>query len=252
LKLNYYVETQTRLRTEDDASSTPIRISHLSSSLCASSFLCLQKKTMTKLATVDKDSVSSPSFPTGDRPSWITDTEVPTPSSGNSEFFERRDLQSPAADKKNSTSETSSCRYFFRRGFFLVFSFSFVCLFTVSAVIQINDEDSLGWLLFYAFHATLAALCVIQNLLCFPQKLVLGLAAAMMNWSIVLVIIFALRLHNTEHGGPDEGGDDPNRNAREEIEVEVAGAALGLISALYHAVWMNRCSSSSKSSGSTD
>lgn len=85
-----------------------------------------------------------------------------------------------------------------------------VVVFFASAVLQFNDEDLAIWGTFYSFHAVLAASSIFR----FGSQ---AFGIAMGVWSVVMV---GLSLANW--------GDV---TAMEEL----AGAALGLVSAGYHA-----------------
>jgi hypothetical protein len=148
-------------------------------------------------------------------------------------------------DRTCSCSSPSRCLLLFRHGT----SVFFVALFAISASFQGNDASaSLLWMLFYALHAVAAALFLVfaccVGLPCLDRPMV-GLGAAMAVWSVVLVTVSAIRLAGAAAGGPRAGGDASAFTDREEKALEVAGAALGLVSALYHTIVWKYCAGKS-------
>jgi hypothetical protein len=119
--------------------------------------------------------------------------------------------------------------------FLAIVSILFFGVFVYSATTQDNDADGWQWTIFYSLNAALVAAFVVYYVCCFPLKVLYLLATAMGVWSIVYIVIAALKFKDAPKGGPDAGtGDNDNMTEREEIGFEMGGAALGLLSALYH------------------
>jgi hypothetical protein len=111
-------------------------------------------------------------------------------------------------------------------------------LFVASSTFQQNDTggSAITYLLFYALHAIVAGAYLLSYCLCTPRlfKVVQTLGVSMMIWSIVFIILSSVQYTNTDSGGTNAGGDNPNATKKEEIAYEIAGATLGLASAMYH------------------
>lgn len=125
-------------------------------------------------------------------------------------------------------------------------SLFFFAIFVASAIFKTNDAGGVSvlWTLFYSLQAIVAGAClVLQCCLKLPcvRKPVLGLAVSMLVWSIIMVIITSINLADAPGGGPSEGGDNNDWTNREEKAYELAGAALGLASALYHVLVWKYC-----------
>lgn len=125
-------------------------------------------------------------------------------------------------------------------------SLGLLVIFIIAAIVQDNDaSSSLNWLLFYAFHATTAAVffffraCFKSMRECMDKPL-LALGAGMLVWSIVMVGISGKKLSDAKSSDP--GGDSSKFNDKEEKALEVAGAAIGMFSAIYHVmIWKFCC-----------
>jgi len=153
---------------------------------------------------------------------------------------------SVAAQSSSTPKEKSEfCTKFIR---YLNWSISLglLAIFIISAVLQGNDaSSSLNWLLFYAFHATTAALffffraCFQKMRECMDKPL-LALGAGMLVWSIIMVGISGKKL--SDASSSNAGGDSSKFNDKEEKALEVAGATFGMFSAIYHVmVWKFCC-----------
>mmetsp|Transcript_10289 Transcript_10289/g.15839 ORF Transcript_10289/g.15839 Transcript_10289/m.15839 type:complete len:209 (-) Transcript_10289:2562-3188(-) len=173
---------------------------------------------------------STPSATAGDT-SWLTSTnDEETPPALSS-----AEMASPDVEKKSS-----------QRGrglpvFLFIISTLFLAVFVYSLIEQRDDKDGFLWMLFYGFHAALAAAFIVYRFICFPEKIVYGLAASMLVWSSILIVIASIKLSDTESGGSKAGGDDSEMTEREEIVFEVAGAAVGWGSAFWHAMMVRCC-----------
>lgn len=117
-------------------------------------------------------------------------------------------------------------------------------LFVYSFAVQFNDaSDMASWLAFYAAHVLFALVCIIvlspcccgSNISGQGRIVLLASAAVLGIWSVVMVILSAVDLSKTEAGGEERGGDNDGATEREEKAYEVAGAAVGLVSAMYAA-----------------
>jgi hypothetical protein len=130
-----------------------------------------------------------------------------------------------------------------------IVSLLFFIIFVTSATFQNNDSGGSAflWGLFYSAHAVLAALCFslrcAKNLACIAKP-VQFLSACMVIFSIVMVSISMKQLVDAHESNP--GPDSERWNDREEKSYEVAGAALGLVSALFHVLMWHFCSGTSK------
>lgn len=147
-----------------------------------------------------------------------------------------------------STEQTSKCSKVTKCIVLSISAFLFV-LFIASSVVQDNDTGGTAvvYLIFYALHAIVAGAYFFSNFMCRVRlnQLVTGLGGGMLVWSIVFIIISSVQYSNTTSADDvtDAGGDNPNATKKEEIAYEIAGAALGAISAVYH-ICMARKSSS--------
>jgi hypothetical protein len=125
--------------------------------------------------------------------------------------------------------------------FLSIISFCFLGLFVYSATTQDNDVDGLQWMFYYAVNATLVAVFIVYYACCFPLKVLYLLSTSVVIWSCVYIVIAALKLSDTPKGGDDKDtGDNDNMTLREEYAFELAGASLGLFSAMYH-VFIAKC-----------
>jgi hypothetical protein len=130
-----------------------------------------------------------------------------------------------------------------------IVSLLFFIIFVTSASFQSNDAggSAIAWWLFYSLHAVLAALCFslrcAKNLACIAKP-VQFLATCMVIFSIVMMSISLKQLVEAHESNP--GPDSERWNDKEEKSYEVAGAALGLISALYHVLMWHFCSGRGK------
>jgi len=130
--------------------------------------------------------------------------------------------------------------------------------FAYSAIVQYNDADSVAsYATFYAFHAVLPFSIVLQQTLgrwrgCCDRgakRLFWAAAGALACWSVALIVIPAAKLPLIERGGPEVGGDNDGATESEELVYEIAGAALGLLSTIYHVVWIQVSGASSAGGG---
>ena len=163
------------------------------------------------------------------------------------------DIETPATNKDDnvhipSTEQTSRCSKV-KKCMGLTISACLFLIFIGSSVVQDNDTGGTAilYLIFYALHAVVAGAYFFSHFI-FRLRLsrfVLGLGSGMLIWSIVFVILSSVQYSNTFSADDitDAGGDNPNATKKEEIAYEIAGAALGAVSALYH-VGMARKSSS--------
>jgi uncharacterized membrane protein len=113
----------------------------------------------------------------------------------------------------------------------------------LAAAFQGNDSDSLLWLLFYAFNA--ASVCLffffkscfysMQNCV---EKPLLGYGVAMIIWSIVMLIIWSIKLSKAKSSDP---GGDSNFNDKQEKALEVTGSALCLLAGVYNIMIWKCC-----------
>mmetsp|Transcript_31943 Transcript_31943/g.52728 ORF Transcript_31943/g.52728 Transcript_31943/m.52728 type:complete len:222 (-) Transcript_31943:242-907(-) len=154
-----------------------------------------------------------------------------------------------AAEPKEPSSSRKGCG----KGTFLFFvSIVFLALFVYSAVVQDNDNDSLLWLFFYALHAAIPCVFLVHYFICFPQNIVYGLSAIMIIYSCALIVIASINLSKTGAGGAKQGtGNEDDRTLQEELIFEVAGAGIGLLSALYH-VMVTMCCVTKKEEAAPD
>jgi hypothetical protein len=151
----------------------------------------------------------------------------------------------------NSTSSTTNgkcskvCNYICMA----ISAFLFI-LFVASSVVQDNDTggSAIVYLLFYALHAIVAGLYLLSTCLCTQRcaKGVIALGVGMFVWSVVFVIISSVQVSKLTPADDivEEGGDNPHATKKEEIAYEIAGAALGMCSTMYH-IFMARKASSS-------
>ena len=115
-------------------------------------------------------------------------------------------------------------------------------LFGYGAFVQGNDDGAvLMWTIFYIVHALANVVALVGYICTFIESVICTTMfranLAMIVWSTVLVLITAVQLSKTEHGGDVAGGDMPKAEEREEKAYELAGATLGLVSASCHALY---------------
>ena len=164
-------------------------------------------------------------------PSWLKKDEEnpvePEPTSSNTNGSLDK---APDTEKDTNSDETSA-----RGCSTLLFGISllFFAAFVYSTVVQNNDVDMLLWSIFYGLHAGVVFLsmvyfkCPISKL----EKLIYFLSAGIAVWSTVYVVLISLKLANSV----EEGGE------KEEYIYELAGASIGLFSALYHGAVVRCC-----------
>merc|ERR1719491_188677 len=110
-----------------------------------------------------------------------------------------------------------------------------LALFLYSASVQSNDIDGIHWIIYYSFSACIPAAFLVYYTCSFPTIVVYVLSAANAIWSIVYIVISALKLKDISKGGAtNDTGDNPNQTLRQEIAFELAGVSIGLFSSLYH------------------
>lgn len=178
---------------------------------------------------------ASPDVPSKDAEMTVVDIETPA-------------VATTKDDTIASTEQTTKCSKVTKCIALTISAFLFV-LFIASSVVQDNDTggSAILYLIFYALHAIVAGAYIFSHFMCKLRftRLVTGLGGGMLIWSIVLVVISSVQYSNTTAADDitDAGGDNPNATKKEEIAYEIAGAALGAASALYH-VCMTRKSSS--------
>lgn len=205
---------------------------------------------------------------TYDQPDWLKEgsgtTATPTAQEGaaaaSNTFTSSLELDdgaappptSPAASAANSSSISSSPNPCWRKTVRYLnwgVSLGLLAVFVASAVLQKNDANSSwNWVLFYAFHAATVALFFFfracASVECIDKPL-LVLGGGMLVWSVVMVAISGKQLSDAKSS--DAGGDSDRLNDRQEKQLEVAGASLGLISAVYHvAIWKFCCQSAKR------
>jgi hypothetical protein len=212
--------------------------------------------------------MASPASPTWDQPSpasnqnlsqpdWLKDVDVEASGTANMSSVDFAAPPSgdfiapPMATTSDDDKSGSRLRRFCKTLIFCI-SLGFLAIFIYSAIVQDNDVDNnMMWLIFYAIHAgavslyILARLCFIdlERIITKPFFAVLGSVAI---WSIILVITTSVSYKDTASGGSDKGGDSDRLNDKEEKALEIAGAAIGLSSALYHMVAWKFCVAKSK------
>lgn len=203
---------------------------------------------------------------TSEVPAWLkgsnsitndtTTPDIPSTTTKDAEMGNMTsvDIDTPAAATTSkeenipSTEQTSNCSKIMKCMALSISAFLFV-LFIASSVVQDNDTggSAILYLIFYALHAIVAGAYFFSHFICKLRftRLVTGLGGAMFIWSIVFVILSSVQLSNTTTADDitEAGGDNPNATKKEEIAYEIAGAALGAFSAVYH-ICMTRRSSS--------
>jgi len=171
------------------------------------------------------------------------DVELSDDAAAGNDSSNNRQQQFTAPEIENAPSVESSPT----KSRFILFahygiSLIFFVLFIVAAAYQGNDgSDSLLWLLFYALNAASVGLffffksCFYSMQNC-VEKPLLGYGAAMIIWSIVMLIIWSIKLSKAKSSDP--GGDSNRFNDKQEKALEVTGAALCLIAGIYNImVW---------------
>ncbi len=176
----------------------------------------------------------------------MKDTEM-----GNMTAVDIDTTEAAATSKNNnendiaSTEQTSTCGKVMKCIVLSISAFLFV-LFVASSVVQDNDTGvtAFVYLIFYAFHAIVAGAYFFSHFMCKSMltQLVTGLGGGMLGWSIVLVVLSSIDYSKTtaQDDVTDAGGDNPNATKKEEIAYEIAGAALGVISSIYHVCMARR------------
>jgi hypothetical protein len=106
-------------------------------------------------------------------------------------------------------------------------------VFIYSSTVQTNDSNGTRWLVFYAFHAIIPAVFIIDVFFCFPHILIYAFGTMMALWSIVFLVISSLEVSKSQ--SQDYDGDN-NINQSQQSVFDLAGSILTLISAIYHMV----------------
>jgi len=126
--------------------------------------------------------------------------------------------------------------------FFGLTSLAFLALFAYSASTQSNDIDGIEWIAFYSLNAAVPAFFLVYYSWCFPIMAIYLLSVLTSIWSIVYIVMAALKVKNTPEGGETSGtGDNDGQTLREEYIFELAGASIALFSSLYHACVSKFC-----------
>jgi hypothetical protein len=183
-----------------------------------------------------------------DTPDWLKPSAADIEVGGTSDDFDEPSPTSQTTSNDNNKASGGDSPDSSRRSFscscgavmVLMISTAFLALFVYSATVSRNDVDGLQWMLFYALSAALAAMFMVHYMCCFPEKAIYVLAFAMSVWSIVYIVIYALKFKDTPKGGEKGGGDNDNQTLRQELGYDMGGSALVLLSALYH-VFMVKC-----------
>lgn len=171
-------------------------------------------------------------------PSNVTENSTPTPplgepAPGGDSFGDEDDGSSNQVPDDADGVKCRNCRRTIHLALLLILG----ALFTYSFVVQFNDgADVALWLVFYVAQAAVAFLGVVILSPCGPNRgrsVLLSAALIMGLWSVVMIILSSIDLAKTEAGGEETGGDNDGATEREEKAYEVAGAALGLASAMY-------------------
>ena len=169
-----------------------------------------------------------------------------------------------SSKNKNAQESSSSSRVSFVCGLLTVVSLLLLILFVYSASVQANDSDGLQWTVYYSFVAAVPALYLVFYLCsCGPAAAlaIYVLSTAVGIWSIVVIVISALKLQEVSNDDGEETGttttndigdvgDNPNQTVQQEVSLELGGAAIGLVSSVYHAT-MTLCCVSTRIENST-
>ena len=148
-------------------------------------------------------------------------------------------------DNNDKTNKESSSRSRFACSFgailLTLISLALLGLFAYAAYTQNNDIDGIQWIIFYSCNAAVPAIFLVYYVCCFPAKAMYLLSAATAIWSIVYIVLAALKVKDEPAGGDTNGtGDNDGQTLREEYIYELAGASIALFSSLYHAC-MTKC-----------
>lgn len=115
-------------------------------------------------------------------------------------------------------------------------------LFVYSAIVQNNDVDGIQWIVYYSLNAVIPAMFMVYYTCCFPAAAITFLSGITFIWSVVYVVIAALKVKDTPAGGDAEGtGDNDNVTLLTEYIFELSGASIGLFSSLYHPLMVKCC-----------
>ena len=117
----------------------------------------------------------------------------------------------------------------------------FVAGFIYAAIDGKNEGKKLQWYIYYAISAAIPVFFLCHYILCFPVKIIYTLTLGMTIWSIVNIIMAALKI--VDH---PKGGDEQNQTIHDQLVWELSGVSAGLFSALYHAC-ASKCFVTSKS-----
>mmetsp|Transcript_9333 Transcript_9333/g.10765 ORF Transcript_9333/g.10765 Transcript_9333/m.10765 type:complete len:190 (-) Transcript_9333:60-629(-) len=138
-------------------------------------------------------------------------------------------------DQSGKDFSTSSSCFSCYCGLISLTSLILLALFVYSASVQSNDIDGIHWIIYYSYSACIPAAFLVYYIYLFPTKVVYVLSAANAIWSIVFIVISALKLKDIPKGGAtNDTGDNPNQTLRQEIAFELGGVSIGLFSSLYH------------------
>ena len=197
-------------------------------------------------------------------PDWLQESDPPTKGSvsaaaTDSNNFTMSSLElddggaapSSGAAAAATSPSSGSCHGKFIKCLNWGTSLFFLVIFIVSATFQENDgSGSILWMIYYILHAvTVAFYFFFRACANVPRvdKPLMALGGGMLVFSIGMVCASAVKL--TKADASDAGEDAAKFNDKEEKAYEVAGATLGLVSAIYHiAIWKFCCQSAKKSS----
>lgn len=179
----------------------------------------------------------------GDNAPWMDNEDEEAPGVGGSSSVRDDDVVTqPVSETKTAKCLNNRCCFIAQ----LIISSLFFATFVYSSVVQQNDLNGIQWILFYAIHAMIPVMYMMQITCCFPEKIIYGVAVAMGIWSMVYLIISAVNLSQTAPGGEKVGtGDDDNRTLYDELLFELFGSILTFVSVIYHVTMMRCCSKKS-------
>lgn len=118
-------------------------------------------------------------------------------------------------------------------------------VFTASLILQTDDpDDPLLWILFYSVHVAVPFCFILYYVLaCCRMPALVIYATHLLNlgamvWSIVMIVMVALELKKGIAAG---SGSSNVLDAEQEHIMEIVGAGVGFLSALYHSILLHCC-----------
>ncbi len=173
---------------------------------------------------------------TSERPNWLKN-DVEEQSGKDWDTADKSVTSNPTVDLSPTSTNLSTTEKqtgekgsWCQRLTLVGISVLFLAAFIYASINEKKEGNNIEWYLYYAFSAAIPVFFLCHYIMCFPVKIIYSLSVGMVCWSIVYIVIIALKL-------PDypKGGNENIQTLREQYIWELSGVSAGLFSALFHA-----------------